>query len=230
MIALAVNFASIVVGGILGLMIRNSLKRNVTDAIMIGIGLFTVYVGVTSFSTGVSALVYLLAIVFGGIAGTALHLDELIGRLAGKVMKRLSKGGEENRFAAGFTGFFILSAVGAIPIVASFNVARGDFTLMYTKSVMDLVAGATMAASLGIGVPFAVIPILLVECLLAAFSAVLSPLLSSYVLEAFTCTGAILTVACGLNLAGATRIKLENYLPALLAAPLLAMLAERLGI
>lgn len=222
--ALAVNAATILVGGTLGLLIRNKLKKSLTDAILIGIGLFTVYIGVTGFGTGVSALVYLLALVLGGLIGTALKIEDGVDRLAKKAQDRLSRGDGEDRFAAGLTGFFIMSCAGAFTIVASFNAGLGNNTMLYTKSVMDLVVSMAMAASLGAGVLAAGVPILLYEGILVLCSGALAPVLSEQMLEAISCTGAILTVAIGANVLGVTKFKVMNYIPSLILAPLLVLL------
>lgn len=225
MISTFLDAAAILAGGLIGLLAKNRIRKKLTDAIMIGIGLFTVYTGITGLTKGVNALVYLLAVVFGGVSGTALGMDDRIGVLAKKVQDKMSKGEEENRFASGFTGFMIISGVGAFTIVASFNAGMGDHTMMYTKCVMDFVVAMAMAASLGTGVLFGAIPVILYEAILVLFAGTLTPLMSETMIEAFSCTGAILTVAIGLNVAGISDIKVVNYIPALVYAPLLALLA-----
>lgn len=226
MIAIAINAATIVIGSIIGLLIKNNLKKNITDAIMIAIGFFTVYIGITGLKSNVNAIVYLLAVVLGGIIGTVLQIEEKVNIFAKKVQNKFSKDDGENRFASGFTGFFIVSCVGAYTIVASFNVGLGDNTMMYTRAVMDLVVSMAMASSLGIGVLFAGIPIILYETALALFSGFLADILSETMIEAFSCMGAILTLAIGMNVAGVTKFKVVNYIPSLILAPLFAFLAE----
>ena len=228
--AILINAATILAGSGVGLIIKNNVKRSLTDAIMLGIGLFTVYIGITGFSGGVNALVYLLALVLGGVLGTALGIEEGIDRLAKKAQDTLAKNDGEDRFAAGLTDFFIMSCSGAFTIVACFNAGLGDNTMLYTKSVMDLVVSMAMASSLGIGVMAAGVPILLYEGLLIAFSGALAPVLSETMLEAISCTGAILTVAIGANVTGVSKFKVMNYVPALVLAPLFTFLAGKIGL
>lgn len=226
MLAIAVNAATILIGSLIGLLIKNNLKKNITDAIMIAIGFFTVYVGITGLKSEVNAIVYLLAVVLGGITGTALQIEEKIDALAKKIQNKFSKDDSENRFASGFVGFFVVSCVGAFTVVASFNVGLGDNTMMYTRAVMDLVVSMAMASSLGIGVLFAGIPIILYETVLALFSGFLVDILSGTMIDAFSCMGAILTLAIGMNVAGVTKFKVVNYIPSLILAPLFAFLTE----
>lgn len=226
MIAIAVNAATIIAGSLIGLLIKNNLKKNITDAIMIGIGFFTVYIGITGLSTNVNSIVYLISVIIGGVIGTALKIEDNINKAALKLQKKLTKDDEENRFAAGLTGFFIMSCVGAFTIVASFNAGIGDNTMLYTKAIMDLIVSMAMASSLGIGVLFAGIPIILYELILVCFSGFLSSFLGDSMIEAFSCMGAILTIAIGTNVAGVTKFKVVNYVPSLILAPLIAFIIE----
>lgn len=228
MISTAINAAAILAGGLIGLLVKHNIRENISDAIMIGIGLFTVYTGITGLTKGINALVYLLAIVLGGVTGTAMRIDERITLLAKKVQHKLSEGSEDSSFASGVTGFLVISGVGAFTIVASVNAGLGDNTMMYTKCVMDFVVSMAMASSLGAGVLFGAIPVILYEVILVISAGALSPLLNDTMIEAFSCTGAILTVAIGLNVAKISDFKVVNYIPSLVYAPLLAYLAERL--
>ena len=231
MTALLINAVTIAAGSLIGLLIKSRLSRNVTDTIMVGIGFFTVYIGISGIAGAegsVSSIVYLLSVTLGGVIGAVLKIDEKIDKAALKVQNLLTKDGE-NHFATGFTGFFIISFVGAFTLIASFNAGLGDNTMLITKSVMDLIVSMAMAASLGIGVLFAGIPILLCELALVCFAAFLSSVLSAPMIEAFSCMGSILTIAIGTNVTGITDFKVVNYLPALLIAPLLVCLIPLAG-
>jgi len=226
MLAIIINAVTIVIGSLIGLFIKGNIKKAVTDAIMVGIGLFTIYIGIIGLSSGVNAIVYLLAVILGGVIGTLLNLEERIDKTAIKIQNKLTKEDGENRFAIGFTSFFIISCVGAYTIVASFNAGIGDCTMLYTKAVMDFIVSMTMASTLGIGVLFAGIPIIIYETLLVCFSSFLSGMISSAMIEAFSCMGAILTIAIGINVVGIKKIQVVNYVPSLLLAPLLAYIFE----
>lgn len=228
MVAVLVNAVTVMLGSTVGLLIKNNLKKSITDAILIGIGLFTVYMGVTGLTVGLNSLVYLLALVIGGVAGTALKIEERIERLGLRIQNKLSKGDAENRFAEGLTGFFIMSCSGAFTVLACFQAGLGNHTMLYTKAAMDLVVSMAMAASLGAGVMLAGVPIVLYEVILVAFSGALAPLLNETVTEAISCTGAILTLAIGLNVAGISKFKVMNYIPALVLAPLFASLLAKI--
>ncbi len=228
MIAIAVNAATIIIGSLIGLLINKNVKKSLTDAIIVGIGFFTVYMGIMGLNSSVNSIIYLLSIIFGGIIGTALQIEEKLNKAALKVQNRFAKDDAENRFASGLAGFFIMSCVGAFTIVASFNAGLGDNTMLYTKSVMDFIVSLAMASTLGIGVLFAVIPTVLYEGLLVCFSSVLSSLLGGTMIEAFSCMGAILTIAIGTNVAGVSKFKVVNYVPCLIFAPLFAFIFEKL--
>lgn len=229
MIAILSNGITIIAGSLIGLLIKNNINKTLTDAIMVAIGLFTVYVGIIGLSSEVNAVVYLLAIVIGGVIGTLLKIEERIDKAALIIQNKLSKNDTENRFATGFTGFFIISCVGAYTIVASFNAGLGDNTMLYTKSIMDFVVSMAMASSLGIGVLFAGIPIILYEVILVTFSGFISGFLNDTMITAFSCMGAILTVAIGIGVTGIKKLKVVNYIPSLVLAPLFAYIFDLLN-
>jgi uncharacterized membrane protein YqgA involved in biofilm formation len=102
----------------------------------------------------------------------------------------------------------------------------GDNTMLYIKAVLDLVVSMTMAAAMGFGVVLSIIPMLIYQGLLILCSGLLSPLLSESMITAMSCTGAVITVAIGTNMIGATDLKPVNYIPAIIFAPLLQYIAD----
>jgi len=233
MLAIIINALTIICGSLIGLLVKKRTNDAVSGAVMTAIGLFTIYIGISGFSNGVNAVVYLLSIVLGGLIGTLLDFEGRVEKAALIIQYRLSAAVSnddgENRFAMALTSFFVISCVGAYTLLAAFNAGLGDNTMLYTKAVMDFAVSLVMAASLGIGVLFAVIPIILFEILLVSFSSFLSGVMSSCMIEAFSCMGSILTFAIGIDVAGIKKIKVINYVPALLFAPIIAYLFERIS-
>ena len=124
--------------------------------------------------------------------------------------------------------FFLISCTGAYTITACFQAGLGEYSMLYVKAILDIVVSMTMAAGMGIGVMLSVIPMFIYQGLLILCSSFLSPLLSESMIAAMSCAGALITVAIGTNMIGATHLKPVNYLPAIILAPLFQYIADNL--
>jgi uncharacterized membrane protein YqgA involved in biofilm formation len=99
----------------------------------------------------------------------------------------------------------------------------GDNEMLYTKSMLDLISAAVLAASLGVGVPLSALFVLVFQGGIVLLSGLIAPLLTDYAIAEITCAGSVLIIALGLNILGITKIKVANYLPALLIPPFLCL-------
>ena len=229
MLGVLVNTLTVLIGGTVGLLCKKGIPKRLTDAVMIGLGLCTFYIGIDGALEGENTLVLIAAMVLGAIVGTLLDIDGAINRLGGWVETRF-RGGEENTVAQGFVTASLLFCVGSMTVVGSLEAGiSGDNTMLFTKSTLDLCSSAMLAASLGIGVLCSAVFVLAFQGGLVLLSGLLAPLLGNpSLLAEMTCAGSLLIVAIGLNLIGVTKLKVANYLPAILFAPILAALADRL--
>lgn len=221
MIVILLDAAIVILGSILGMLFRKGVSETISNAVMIGIGLYVVYVGVTGLSTEVNTIAIMLSLIIGAILGTALDIDGHLNRLGEKLEDKLSTTDSENKLAKGFVSMTMLSCTGAFTFLASVNAGMGNYEMMYTKMVMDIFVSMMLSASLGMGVPFAAMVIFAYQAILALFAELLSPLLVGELLEAFSCVGAILTIPIGTNLVGMSNVKVANYIPAIILAPII---------
>ncbi len=171
------------------------------------------------------------SIVLGALVGTLLDIDGAINRLGAWVERRFRHGEGKTTLAEGFVTASLLFCVGSMTIVGSLNAGiAGDNTMLYTKSLLDLCSSMMLAASLGAGVLLAAAFVLVFQGGVVLLSGLLAPLLADPSLVAeMTCAGSLLILALGLNLIGVTKIKVANYLPAIVFAPIIAALAPKLA-
>lgn len=140
-------------------------------------------------------------------------------------MERRFRKEEGVSVAEGFITASLLFCVGAMTIVGSLNAGlRGDNSMLFTKSLLDLCSSMMLAASLGVGVLCSAVFVFLFQGALVLLSQVLAPLLSEAAIAEITCAGSLMIVALGLNLLGLSKIKVANLLPAMLFAPLMLAL------
>lgn len=222
MIGILVDIASIVIGGSMGLLLKKGISERISKAVMIGIGLCIAYIGITGLSAEGNTIAILLSLVIGAIIGTAIDIDARLNNLGEKIEKKLVKDGSDNSIAKGFVTMTLLSCTGAYAFMASINAGLGNNEMLFTKAVIDFFVSVMLGSTLGIGVILAAGIVFLYQGLLALFAQLLSSVLVGEMLAAFSCVGAILTIPLGTNMMGITDIKIANYIPAIIVAPILA--------
>jgi len=231
MLSVLVNTAAILVGGAIGLLVNKGIPKRFSDAIMTGIGLCIMYIGISGALQGENPIVLVVSIVLGAASGTALKLDERLNRLGKMIEKRFSKSGETEgkpSISQGFVSASLLFCVGAMAIIGSISSGlTGDHTIIFTKSTIDFISAAVLTVSLGAGVLFSAASVFLYQGLLVLLAQLLRPLLDDpSMLAEINCAGSVIIVGLGLNLIGVTKIKVADYLPAIIIAPLVYTIAR----
>jgi len=223
MLGVFVNVFTVLLGGSVGLLCKRGIPKHLTDAVMLGIGLCTLYIGIDGALSGENVLIVIAAMVLGAIVGTGLDIDGAINRLGNRVERRFRRGeGEKTSLAEGFVTASLLFCVGSMTIVGSLNAGiSGDNEMLFTKSMLDLISSAMLSASLGAGVLLAAVFVLVFQGGIVLLSSLIAPVLTSAAIAEMTCAGSLLIIALGFNLMGIAKIKVANYLPAILFAPLL---------
>lgn len=223
-----VNTATVLIGSSVGLLLKKQIPEKLTGAVMTAIGLCTVAIGIGGIIKGENQLVMIISLVLGAIVGTLLNIDGKLTSLGDKLQKKNKKAdSEKSTFSQGFVTASLLFCVGAMTIVGSMNAGiSGDNQMLYTKSVLDLISSAMLAASLGVGVMFAAAFVFVFQGFLVALSMLLGSFLSDFAIAELVCAGSVMITALGLNLIGVTKIKVANLLPGLVFVPFVCMVFE----
>ena len=230
MLGVIVNTVAVIIGCFAGLLLKKGISQKVSTAVMIGIGLCTTYLGIDGALVGEQTLVLIISMVLGAAIGTALDIDGRLNRLNDIVEAKMKDSGKQTSLVNAAVTASLLFCVGSLSIVGPINAGlTGDNELLFTKSLMDMISAAMLSVSLGVGVMGAAAVVLVYEGIIALLAGVLAPILPDYVINEMTCAGSLLIVALGLNLIGATKIKVANYLPAIIIAPIGAGIAHLLG-
>lgn len=222
MTGVLINTATVILGSLAGLLLKKGIPEKISKAAMTAIGLCTLYIGIDGALQGDNTIVLILSMVFGTLVGTAVDIDGKIEKLGAFIEKKTGSNGEKGTVAGGFVTGSLLFCVGAMTIVGSLNAGlSGDNELLITKSVLDLISSCMLASTLGIGVLFASLFVLVYQGALVLCASLLQTVLSDTALIAeITCAGSVMIIALGLNIIGVTKIKVANFLPALLLVPL----------
>ena len=216
MIGVIANAVAVIIGATVGLLAKKAIPESWNTIIMKGMGLIALYIGIRGIFDGENTMVMIFSIVVGAQIGEAADIDGRFNAFAAGVEKRLDSRGGKSNFAQGFITSSLLFCVGAMTVVGSLNAGlKGDLTLLLTKTVMDGVSSVMFAASMGIGVMFAAIPVLVLQGGLVLLAGLVEPFLSIAVINEMTCVGSLLIMAIGFNLALDAKLKILNYMPAL---------------
>ncbi len=232
MLGVIVNSAAVIIGTLLGMMLKKGISKKVSDAVMVGVGLCVVFIAVGGLiidsNAEVVSLAAIVSIVLGAIIGTSIDIDKGLNKLGDKVAEKMkSKSGGNPSVSEGFVNATLLFCVGAMAIMGSISAGlEGNNTTLYIKSILDFASSIMFASTLGIGVIFSAIPLTLYQGSIALGAGFLAPLLNQGATDAITCTGSIILIGLSLNLIGIAKIKVANYLPAIFLSPFLYYLFE----
>ena len=225
MLGVIVNTITVLIGSTVGLICKRAIPERITRAIMLAIGLCTVYIGISGSLEGENTLVLILSMVFGTAVGTAIDLDRRITQLGELVNQKFKRADGGVSLTEGFVTASLLFCVGAMTIVGSLNAGlRGDNEMLFTKSLLDLISSCMLSVSLGVGVMCAAAFVFVFQGALVLLAQFLAPILSAAAIAEITCAGSLMILALGLNLIGLTKLKVANFLPALIFAPLFTWL------
>lgn len=224
----AVNAVAVLIGSLIGMVAGKFLKEDTRTAIFIANGLATASIGAgMALKTG-NAVIMVMAIVTGVVVGELLHLEDRLNAAAERFQARLHVA-SGSRWAEGLVTATLIYCIGPMTIIGSIQEGMtGNATLIYTKSILDLVISISLAAALGSGVAFSAVPVLVIQGSLTVLGTALGFLMQPYILNELTATGGLMVIAIGINLLGLKKIKLANFLPGLIFAVLYALLFHAL--
>ena len=234
------NVVSVVVGALVGLVLGHRIPERTRDTVTSVLGLVTLLIGGLSAASVTSAaltdavgsgalLIVLGSLLLGAIAGSGWRLEDRLEGLGDRVRRRFARGDDSSTFVDGFVTATLLFCVGPLAILGSLSdgLGRGADQLL-VKSVMDGFAAMAFASTLGVGVMFAAIPVLVYQGVLTLVGALAGSILPAAHIDALTATGGLILVALGIRLLKLKPLPVGDLLPALVVAPLLVQLVVML--
>ena len=225
MVATIINAAAVIAGSLIGLIFNRRIGDRVREVLYSGVGIITLVIGM-SMALEMQRVLYLaLAVVLGGILGSWWGVEDGILRLGELLRQRFQRSSSGSEFAYGFLRASVLFCVGAMAILGSFRAGvEGDYQLLLTKSVMDGFMSILLAASMGIGVAFSALVILVYQGGVTLLAGSLSPWVSELMLSEITAVGGALILMIGINLLNLKHIKTADYIPAILVVVVFVLL------
>lgn len=237
----AVNALTVLVGTTIGALVGHRLPERTRNVVTDGLGLVTLLIAALSAAhvgdaaledaVGSSApmLIVLGSVLVGGIAGSLARIEDRIedfgGLLQRATVRRFGTGsGSEARalFIQGFVTSSLVFCVGPLVILGSINEGLGNGPdQLLLKAALDGFASIAFAASFGWGVGFSVISLVVIQGSLNALGAALGSFVPDAHLSALTATGGLVLIGVAFRLLDLKQVKVADFLPALVVAPLL---------
>lgn len=224
------NTATVLVGAAIGLSLGRVIPASLHQTVRAAIGLFVVVIGIQMALKTHNPLILLISVLVGVLIGELLRLDDGVQAIGAWAERRISRGGEPGRVSLAFITTSLIFCVGPLTILGSFqDGTTGDITLLAIKSTLDGVTSIVFAATLGWGVTLSAISVLVVQGTLTLIAFLLHAGLTDLETAELTAAGGIAVLGIALGLLELKTIKVANFLPSLVVAPLLAGLAHAFG-
>jgi uncharacterized protein len=231
------NVAAIVLGATIGMIVGARMPARMQQSVTAGLGLFTLAIGASlalqlfdpTVTTG-QQLGVLAGLLVGIIVGEGLRLSDRLDALGAWAQQRLAGDDEQSRFSEGFVTTSLVFCVGPLAILGPIqNGLTGDFQLLAVKSLLDGVASIAFAAALGAGVYLSGGTVFALQAPIATIAWLVGAGLDPVSVMAITSAGGVLLLGVGLRLLEVKRVRLVNFLPALLLAPVFVGLADAIA-
>ena len=232
------NAVAVAIGATIGLVAASRVSARLQESLTTGLGLFvltlSMSMGLQVFTDPAArtqdSLAVLGGLLLGVVIGEWLRLHDRLEALGAWFQRRLQRGSTPSPVAEAFVTASIVFCVGPLTILGSLdNGLRGDITLLATKSLLDGIASVAFAAALGYGVYLSILTVLVVQGGIALTASLVSGFFDPVTILVVTSVGGITLLGIGLRLLELKQVRLANFLPGLLVAPLLVRLFDAVG-
>jgi uncharacterized membrane protein YqgA involved in biofilm formation len=213
-----VNAAVIVVCALAGCFLIRGIPERFEEIIKKAIGLAIIYVGIKGAMDNQRVLLLIMSVVGGSIIGELINIDGLMNRFGAWAERKLSRGAAQSKgnFSRGFVSASIIFCTGSMAIVGSLQSGlQGNHETLFAKSILDGSISVVFGASLGIGVAFSAIPVLLYQGGIVLASLAARDLLSPGMIREMSAVGSLLIAAIGFNFLSIKEIRVANLIPAI---------------
>jgi uncharacterized membrane protein YqgA involved in biofilm formation len=226
MLGTIINFGAIIVGGFIGLVLGSRISEKIKSTIISGLGTFTLLYAIALFIKTNNSLIVLGSILVGVLVGEWLHIQEGVEKLAEWIESKFSKNDvseERNRFIRGFLTTTLIFCIGPMAIIGSLQDGiSGNIQTLVIKSVLDGFAAMAFASTLGVGVLFSSVMVLLYQGAISLLANQIQNVMTDAMILELTATGGVILAAIAIsNLLEIKKIRTASFIPSLIFAPLI---------
>lgn len=232
-----INVAAVILGSLVGLLVGNRIPEKTRQTLISVMGLYTLAYGVFIFTKTQNMLIPLLSLVMGTIIGELLKIEEGLNSVGERIQRKLAiwnpnLTGEPQKFVTGFVSASLLFCIGPMAILGSIQDGiSGDFQMLAIKSLLDGIGSIAFASTLGVGIMFSAVVILVYQGATSLLSGWIGQGFGDAAVAEMTATGGVILVGIGIsNLLQIKKIRTGSFLPAIFLAVLIVLLLNALGV
>jgi uncharacterized membrane protein YqgA involved in biofilm formation len=219
-----INVGTVLLGTLLGGLLGGRLPERLQQRVLMGLGLAVLVLGIDNALAwrDTNPLYVIGGILLGGLAGEALRIEDRLDGLGQRLQARFASEGSQHTIAEGFFTASLLFCVGPLAVLGAIDDGlRGDYNTLATKALLDGFAAVALASTLGFGVAFSALSVLVYQGAISLGAGLFDDILAegSESLAALTSAGGILIIGIALKLLDVRDVKVGNFLPALVFAP-----------
>ena len=230
-----INTAAIVIGGICGLLFGKLIRERHQDGLSKACGISVLFIGLAGALEGMmhlegsslvsgGTMLIIACLCLGALVGEIINIEGGFERFGSWLKVKTGSSGDQN-FIEGFVNASFTVCIGAMAIVGAINDGiYGDYSILLTKSILDMIIIMIMTCSLGKGCIFSAIPVAILQGSVTVLAKLISPLLTKAALANLSLVGSILIFCVGINLVWGKKVRVANLLPAIVFAVLFAYL------
>ena len=235
-----INAALIILGGIIGLVFKKAVSKEMEVSIHKATGVAVLVIGICGILSSMmkvkddgslsssGELILVVSLALGTFIGELLKLEDRLNKGCRWIESKFKM----SNFANGFITSTMIYCVGAMAIVGSINDGLlGDSSTLVTKGILDAITSVVLAASLGYGVLFSAIPSLVYQGGMTLLAGLLENVLLGELLNNICMVGYALVMCIGINFLtnGDRKIKTVNMLPSFLVPVAYAIIKNIIG-
>ena len=222
-----INTVAVVVGGLLGLLLKNGVAKRFEAILMQSLGLATIFIGAggvfkymlvleNGIITTRGTMLLIFSLVIGCLLGQWWDIESRMETIGIK-LKAAVRIKNDNRFVEGFVTASLIVCVGAMAIVGAMQDGlSGDSSMLIAKALLDFALVAILASSYGVGAVFSAVPIFVYQGTITVIAALFGAVISDTLIEELSFVGSALIFCVGVNLVQDKTFRVANMLPALL--------------
>ncbi len=215
-----INAVAILIGSAIGIFLNTKLPERFIKIVFQGIGLFTLFIGVYMALKTNNLFFMIISIVLGGIIGEGINIEKYISKFGDKIKNKFKS--KNSRFSEGMITAFLLFCMGSVTILGAIEEGLGgEPNLLLAKSVLDGVSSVALAAALGFGVAFSIVPLLIYQGGLTILASYFGDYFSETIINELTAVGGLMLIGLGLTILDIKPLKILNMTPSLIVIVLI---------
>lgn len=230
-----INTGAIVAGGVCGHFFGRLLKDRYQDTLYMACGVTVLFIGIGGAMKGMlrieggtlgcgREMLAVICLALGGLIGEIIDLEDRFERF-GEWLKRKTGNARDKNFVNGFVTASLTVCIGAMAIVGAIQDGlTGDWSILGTKAVLDLIIVMVMTCSMGKGCAFSAIPVFILQGSVTLLAGLLKPIMTDLAMSYLSLVGSILIFCVGVNLVWGKKVRVANLLPSIVFAVAVAFL------